>query len=388
MRSRVIGALLTLLLMGGLISVGHASTGAPSPAPTPTPTSTPLIPDLFPDDPTPSPSPSPSDKPGDGGGPGGGPGGGGDGRGGGKGGGGDGRGGGKGGGGDGTGPIAPSTPRIPGAYSTAILTSAAARLRALGWSEPDVIAHVYPPFIIAGDAVWVDTWGVPRYGPGPLVRTHEGQDVFCDFGAPVLASENGIIEFADGGLGGRVARLHRADGSYWYYAHLADWNTEDLSSGAPVRAGQVIGYCGNTGNAVTTAPHVHFGWYGPGGVAINPMKPLIAWLEAAEERATVLVERAAGERIKHISRLVTQRRFGDAFSPDTSQLMDTGESVWATGSAPSIGMFGVAQVALQEALSNLAPVSGGAVSPLYEEVEDPSDALGRWLTGAWAPEIE
>jgi hypothetical protein len=50
------------------------------------------------------------------------------------------------------------------------------------------------------------------------VRQHEGQDVFCDYGAPVLASEVGIVEFGTDVLGGRVARLFRPDGSHWYYA--------------------------------------------------------------------------------------------------------------------------------------------------------------------------
>lgn len=152
---------------------------------------------------------------------------------------------------------------------------------------------VFAPFIVAGRAAWVDTWGAPRYGPGPAVRPHEGQDVFCDYGAPVLASEAGTIEFDVGLLGGRVARLYRADGSYWYYAHLADWNTAVLTSGDPVEPGDVIGYCGDSGNAAGGWPHVHFGWYLPGGKALDPMEALVGWLRAAEVKALGLEEMAA-----------------------------------------------------------------------------------------------
>ncbi|MDQ4026412.1 MAG: M23 family metallopeptidase, partial [Actinomycetota bacterium] len=169
------------------------------------------------------------------------------------------------------------TPSIPGSFNTEKLLATAARLRSLGLPEEQVASKVFAPFIIGGYATWIDTWGAPRYGPGPIVRTHEGQDVFCDVGTPLLASEAGTIEFDEGGLGGRVARLYRSDGSYWYYAHLSDWNTEGFSSGDRVEAGDVIGYCGNSGNAITTPAHVHFGWYLPNGEAKNPMRMLVSW---------------------------------------------------------------------------------------------------------------
>ncbi|HYY45091.1 MAG TPA: M23 family metallopeptidase [Actinomycetota bacterium] len=132
-----------------------------------------------------------------------------------------------------------------GSFSTAKLVAIAAELRALGWSEVAIRDKVYAPFILAGKAAWVDTWGAPRYGPAPgQIRSHEGQDVFCQYGEPVLAAARGSIEFDSGGLGGRVARLHLANGWYWYYAHLSGWNTERFHDGDRVRPGDVIGYCG------------------------------------------------------------------------------------------------------------------------------------------------
>lgn len=179
-------------------------------------------------------------------------------------------------------------PAPSGAYSTDLLVAVAERLRREGWSEERIVAEVYPPFIVAGQAAWSDTWGAPRYGPGRVVRTHEGQDVFCEEGTPVLAPEDGVVEFGTEPLGGRVARLHRAGGGYFYLAHLSDWNG-DIRSGASVRTGDVIGYCGNTGNAERTAPHVHFGWYEERGVARDPMGMLVRWLRQAEARAATLV---------------------------------------------------------------------------------------------------
>lgn len=243
------------------------------------------------------------------------------------------------------------TPSIPGSFNTEELLDVAARLRSLGLSEDEIAAKVFAPFIIGGYATWIDTWGAPRYGPGPIVRTHEGQDVFCDMGTPVLAAEDGTIEFDDGGLGGKVARLHRADGSYWYYAHLSDWNTAQFPSGGRVQAGDVIGYCGNSGNALTTPAHVHFGWYQPNGEAKNPMRMLVFWLRQAQMRALGLEARTQSKRVRIADRLTFARQFGDAFAPDRSELTVSGGSLWASGSSPASGAFALAESALQEALA-------------------------------------
>ena len=258
------------------------------------------------------------------------------------------------------------TPSIPGSFNTEKLLAVAARLRSLGLPEDQVASKVFAPFIIGGYATWIDTWGAPRYGPGPIVRTHEGQDVFCDVGTPLLATEDGTIEFDDGGLGGRIARLYRSDGSYWYYAHLSDWNTEDFQSGDRVEVGDVIGYCGNSGNAITTPAHVHFGWYQPNGEAKNPMRMLVSWLRAAQLRALGLEARTTTKRVKIADRLTFARQFGDAFAPDRSELEVSGESLWASGSSPATGAFALAEVALQEALAESTFAFGDAPAELAD----------------------
>lgn len=254
--------------------------------------------------------------------------------------------------------------RVPGSYNSDALLSVAAQLRSLGWSRERVLRQVFAPFIIGGKASWVDTWGAPRYGPGPIIRTHEGQDVFCEYGDPIIASEPGRVEFAEGGLGGKVARLYRSDGSYWYYAHLSDWNTKEFASNDTVEQGDVIGFCGNSGNALTTPPHVHFGWYKPNGTAKNPMRTLVRWLREAEANAAGLAGRAEGKRQKQIAALTAARRFGDAFGPDLSEFRVSGESLWASGSSPATGALGLAESALQSALASAAVQSGGVAPPL------------------------
>ncbi|MDQ4144446.1 MAG: M23 family metallopeptidase [Actinomycetota bacterium] len=256
---------------------------------------------------------------------------------------------------------------IAGEFNTDKLQLIATQLRARGVSEDQIMKRVYAPFIIAGPAAWTDTWGAPRYGPGPIVRTHEGQDVFCKFGDPVLASMPGTIEFDDGGLGGRVARLHVRGGSYWYYAHLAGWNTKEFSNGDTVETGDVIGYCGNTGNAITTPPHVHFGWYQPSGESRNPMAMLVKWLRTAERNAGAAYEKETGRTLEDLEEEQSRRLFGDGFAPDISELKVSSEALLAASSSPGAGAFGLAEAALQAALA--AQVEDAGYDPNAFEAE-------------------
>lgn len=183
-------------------------------------------------------------------------------------------------------------------YYSDTLVERAEQARARGWNQSQINHEIYAPFIIAGDATWTDTWGAPRSGPAPgQVRTHQGQDVFCTYGDSVLASEAGTLDYDEGGLGGKVARIHRSDGSYWYYAHLSEFSAS-RSSGDHVVPGDVIGYCGTSGNAATTPAHVHFGWYSASGAALDPMNSLVSWLRAAENDSEAALQKAPRKVVK------------------------------------------------------------------------------------------
>lgn len=110
-------------------------------------------------------------------------------------------------------------------------------------------------------------FGDPRDGGR---REHEGIDIFAPRGTAVVAVADGVItEVGHTHLGGRVVWQHDAarDVTY-YYAHL---DTQEVHAGQRVRAGSAVGTVGNTGNARTTPPHLHFAVYRPGRVAINPV---------------------------------------------------------------------------------------------------------------------
>lgn len=117
---------------------------------------------------------------------------------------------------------------------------------------------------------FTDTWGAPRSGG----RKHKGSDVFAPFGSPAFAVVDGVIDKqSNGGLGGLAVWLRGDDGTRYYYAHNAS-NVAQV--GQRVQAGQVIAYVGNTGNAATTPPHIHFEAHPGGNGARNPAP----WLKA------------------------------------------------------------------------------------------------------------
>lgn len=111
-----------------------------------------------------------------------------------------------------------------------------------------------------------DTWGAAR-SEG---RRHSGQDIFAKRGTPVYSATSGyVLRVGEGNLGGKSVFVLGAGGRRYYYAHLDDF-AADLKAGDFVTTSSLLGYVGNTGNAVNTPPHLHFGVYGTGS-AINPL---------------------------------------------------------------------------------------------------------------------
>ena len=105
-------------------------------------------------------------------------------------------------------------------------------------------------------------FGDPRDGG---TRDHHGVDIFAPRHTPVLAPSNArVTRVGEGDIGGRYVWLYDSERSmHLYFAHL---ETREVERGDQVMAGQLIGTVGNTGNARTTAPHLHFGIYSNGPI--------------------------------------------------------------------------------------------------------------------------
>ena len=100
-------------------------------------------------------------------------------------------------------------------------------------------------------------------------RKHEGIDLFAAFRTPVVAAAEGVVSRVnENRLGGKVVWLRPSGKDYrLYYAHL---DTQLVVDGQQVKTGDTLGLMGNTGNARTTPPHLHFGIYTFGG-AVDPL---------------------------------------------------------------------------------------------------------------------
>ena len=135
----------------------------------------------------------------------------------------------------------------------------AAEQAGLGLPIPptDVSAPLSPKgyvFPVYGPSSFTDTFRAGRAGVG----WHHGEDIFAPLGAPLLAVAEGTV-FSVGwnDLGGYRLWLRDRQGNQFYYAHLSAFSPLAVD-GNEVKAGDVIGFVGNTGDAQTTPYHLHF----------------------------------------------------------------------------------------------------------------------------------
>jgi len=118
-----------------------------------------------------------------------------------------------------------------------------------------------------GNSAIQSFWEAPRDGGK---RRHEGIDIFAKKGTPVVAVTDGFIsDTSDRGLGGKqVWQRAGMFGNSIYYAHL---DRIAVEAGVSVKAGDTLGYVGNTGNAKGGPAHLHFGIYEGWQGAVDPL---------------------------------------------------------------------------------------------------------------------
>jgi len=132
--------------------------------------------------------------------------------------------------------------------------------------------------VAGGEAGWVrGHFGDPR---DRGARKHEGLDIFAPRGTPVVAVHDAVVTRVERtATGGRVIWCEdELRGVTYFYAHL---DRQLVRRGEHLAAGDTIGTVGNTGNARSSSPHLHFAAYLPGLVAIDPA-PLLAGNETLD----------------------------------------------------------------------------------------------------------
>ena len=142
------------------------------------------------------------------------------------------------------------------------IAEALAAMRAAGQFNGTSIRGVLLVCPVDAPRAYSDDFGAPRWGGG--FHLHQGNDIFASLGTPIRSPFPGSAVEATNELGGLAVKVFGMDG-YVYNAHLSA-----LGTLGTVESGTIIGYVGNTGDAMGGPTHDHFEWHPMNGPAIDP----------------------------------------------------------------------------------------------------------------------
>lgn len=120
---------------------------------------------------------------------------------------------------------------------------------------------------------------------------HGAMDITCAYGAPVVASTDGVIPqtvrvsgqtLPGAGAspkGGNYVWIEDPNGFRHYYAHMRN---VVVQPGQTVKAGDLLGECSDTGNAKGSCPHLHYAIHDQNSKKINPYLLLLPLYNAKQ----------------------------------------------------------------------------------------------------------
>jgi murein DD-endopeptidase MepM/ murein hydrolase activator NlpD len=130
-------------------------------------------------------------------------------------------------------------------------------------------AQLAVPVAGVAPSALTNTWGDSRGGGS---RAHQAIDIVSPGGTPVIAAAPGRVEkLFQSAAGGTTLYVRSPDRAWsYYYAHLASY-APGVREGMTVKAGTLLGFVGDTGNAGAGNTHLHFG--------VNRMRPEERWYQ-------------------------------------------------------------------------------------------------------------
>jgi hypothetical protein len=121
--------------------------------------------------------------------------------------------------------------------------------------DDEIVESIPIPILFGVEYVNVRSdFGDPRGGG---TRSHEGQDLMAPKGAPIVSPTAAIVtRVGEGDSAGLYVYTANPGGETFRYMHLD--TIADIRTGTKLKAGDLIGTVGNTGNASGGAAHLHF----------------------------------------------------------------------------------------------------------------------------------
>ncbi len=148
-------------------------------------------------------------------------------------------------------------------------------------------SHVFIPgyvFPVAGPVQFGDSFGYPRLLGTGQQHWHEGCDVMSPMGTPLVAAEDGVVtKVGENSLGGLSLKITGTSGYWHYYAHLSAF-AAGLTQGQTIKAGTLVGYVGNTGDAAGGPTHLHYEIHQPDGKVLDSFGLLETAWQARQEQ--------------------------------------------------------------------------------------------------------
>jgi len=221
-------------------------------------------------------------------------------------------------------------------------------------------------FPVQEAVTYIDSFGACRSG---CTRRHEGQDLIGQRLLHERAAVDGTVAYmrtTGDGTGGNWLEIRDSQGWHYNYGHINNDTpgTDDganpaayrfapgIVPGAHVRAGQFVAYMGDSGDAETTVPHLHFEIRRPDNTAIN------AW---ASLRLSQGLDAGGG-----------QCRYPSVPTPHPAPASASG--YWTTTAAGAVSAFGAAH--------SYGDFSGRALNKPITGMTARTTGHGYWLLGS------
>lgn len=144
--------------------------------------------------------------------------------------------------------------------------------------DEDIVEKMPVPVLFVQYSKIYSDFGDPRDGGA---REHEGQDIIAPRGTPIISPTEAVVtRTGKGGSAGIYVYTANPGGESFRYMHL-EKIAEGIKEGTELKVGDLIGYVGDTGNALGGVTHLHFE-IRDGREALDPYPRITGTLTRAE----------------------------------------------------------------------------------------------------------